>query len=245
MGRPLIVSKSRPIALGIIDLGAVTIEDLHACDPLGTGPRTDAAAAVKRNLEKLNLTHVRALFATKKLAFSTSMIMAVWGLIGKKTSKLFRPRPLLTTHRSRLPTLQRLPSIHPSNAWRQIWRRQHLSHVPQFTHHCLPRCPRSASRRFTRRNTSLWSQRGTCSFHDPNRCVLVRLNDSDNEQRAVGLELRVQFLLQYHVRSSLRIHTRDLSYKGSRDWECPNSEHEPDIWNHGCGSSFLSLESDY
>jgi len=30
----------------------------------------------------VNLTHVRALFAGKKLAFSTSMIMAVWGLIG-------------------------------------------------------------------------------------------------------------------------------------------------------------------
>jgi hypothetical protein len=60
----------------------VTIEDLQACDPLATGTQTDAAAALKRKLEKLNLTHVRALFAGKKLAFSTSMIMVVWGLIG-------------------------------------------------------------------------------------------------------------------------------------------------------------------
>jgi hypothetical protein len=59
----------------------VTIEDLKACDPLGTGTQTDVAAALKRKLEKLNLIHVRALFAGKKLAFSTSMIMAVWGLI--------------------------------------------------------------------------------------------------------------------------------------------------------------------
>lgn len=63
-------------------LKTVTVEALQACDPLGAGTQTDATAALKRKLEKLNLTHVRALFAGKKLAFSTSMIMAVWGLIG-------------------------------------------------------------------------------------------------------------------------------------------------------------------
>lgn len=41
-----------------------------------------AAAAIQRNLEKLNFTHVKALFATKQLAFSTAMIMTVWGFIG-------------------------------------------------------------------------------------------------------------------------------------------------------------------
>jgi MFS family permease len=61
---------------------SVTLTDLQACDPLGTGPRTNAAAALQRKLEKLNLTHVRALFASKKLAFSTSLIMLVWAFIG-------------------------------------------------------------------------------------------------------------------------------------------------------------------
>jgi hypothetical protein len=37
---------------------------------------------VKRKLQKLSLKHVRALFATKKLAFSTSLIMLVWAFIG-------------------------------------------------------------------------------------------------------------------------------------------------------------------
>jgi MFS family permease len=37
---------------------------------------------LKRNLEKVNLTHVKALFATKKLAFSTATIMLVWAFIG-------------------------------------------------------------------------------------------------------------------------------------------------------------------
>jgi MFS family permease len=63
-------------------LHAVTLADLQVCDPVGSGARTDAATALKRRLEKINLTHVRALFATKKLAFSTSTIMLVWAFIG-------------------------------------------------------------------------------------------------------------------------------------------------------------------
>jgi hypothetical protein len=43
---------------------------------------TTATAAVKRNLEKFNLSHVRGLFATRKLAFSTSLTILLWGLIG-------------------------------------------------------------------------------------------------------------------------------------------------------------------
>lgn len=63
----------------------LTIEDLRACEGIGgaqTGVDTSNAAAIKRQLQKLNLTHVRALFANKRLAFSTSMIMAIWGFIG-------------------------------------------------------------------------------------------------------------------------------------------------------------------
>ena len=43
---------------------------------------TDAAAALRRKLEKLNFTHVRALFATPRLAWSTSLIMLIWAFIG-------------------------------------------------------------------------------------------------------------------------------------------------------------------
>lgn len=42
----------------------------------------DASAALKRRLEKVKLTHVRALFASPKLAWSTSLIMLVWAFIG-------------------------------------------------------------------------------------------------------------------------------------------------------------------
>ena len=62
----------------------MTIEDLKACEPLAGDAALgiDAAAALKRKLEKFNLTHVRALFATKQLAYSTSLIMLVWAFIG-------------------------------------------------------------------------------------------------------------------------------------------------------------------
>lgn len=67
---------------------ALTVEDLKACDSL-TLPgstqqqqQTATTAAVKRNLEKLNSSHVKALFATKKLAISTSVMTMVWAFIG-------------------------------------------------------------------------------------------------------------------------------------------------------------------
>ena len=62
----------------------MTIEDLKACESLSghAQVQTDNAAAVKRKLQKLNLTHVKALFATRKLAYSTSLIMLVWAFIG-------------------------------------------------------------------------------------------------------------------------------------------------------------------
>lgn len=60
----------------------MTVEDLQACGALAGTGQTDASAAIKRRLEKFNLEHVKALFATKKLAYSTTLIMAIWALIG-------------------------------------------------------------------------------------------------------------------------------------------------------------------
>lgn len=57
---------------------SLTVDDLKACEGTTGGQQhTDTAAAIKRKLEKLNFTHVRALFATRKLALSTGMIMCV------------------------------------------------------------------------------------------------------------------------------------------------------------------------
>lgn len=60
------------------------VEHLDALDE--TYGRTNAdintVAALRRNLERFNFSHIRALFRTKKLAFSTSLTILIWGLIG-------------------------------------------------------------------------------------------------------------------------------------------------------------------
>ncbi|KAJ4002528.1 hypothetical protein NW752_012494 [Fusarium irregulare] len=60
----------------------LTLEDLKACEPEGYVAQTDTSAALKRYLEKVDISHIKALFATKKLGLSTGLIMAVWALIG-------------------------------------------------------------------------------------------------------------------------------------------------------------------
>ena len=59
----------------------LTLEDLQVFDLRGH-QGTNASAAIARKLEKLNFTHVRALFATKELAYSTSLITLIWAFIG-------------------------------------------------------------------------------------------------------------------------------------------------------------------
>lgn len=39
-------------------------------------------AAVGRNLKRFDLEHIRSLFVTPRLAFSTSLVIVLWGLIG-------------------------------------------------------------------------------------------------------------------------------------------------------------------
>jgi hypothetical protein len=64
----------------------LTVGHLTACESISGGSanahKTDAAAAIKRKLEVVSLKHVRCLFATRKLALSTSLIMVVWAFIG-------------------------------------------------------------------------------------------------------------------------------------------------------------------
>lgn len=59
----------------------LTLADLQVFDEAGH-QGTDAAAVLARKLEKINLTHVRSLFATRKLAYSTSLITLIWAFIG-------------------------------------------------------------------------------------------------------------------------------------------------------------------
>lgn len=67
---------------GRSDACSLTLEDLKACEPDGYVPQTSASTAVKRRLENVSLSRVRPLFGTRRMALSTSIIMAVWAFIG-------------------------------------------------------------------------------------------------------------------------------------------------------------------
>jgi len=61
----------------------VTVENLRSFGEVGGGKhQSAAAAALQRRLEQVNLKHIRSLFATKKLAYSTGVMMGVWAFIG-------------------------------------------------------------------------------------------------------------------------------------------------------------------
>ncbi|RDA92797.1 hypothetical protein CP533_0778, partial [Ophiocordyceps camponoti-saundersi (nom. inval.)] len=60
----------------------LALDDLKACEPDGYVAQTDASAAVKRYMEKVDTKHVKALFAGRRLALSTGLIMTIWALIG-------------------------------------------------------------------------------------------------------------------------------------------------------------------
>lgn len=61
---------------------SLTLEDLTIYNDPNVQQGTDARAVLKRRLEKVNLEHVRSLFRTPKLAFSSAVTIAVWALIG-------------------------------------------------------------------------------------------------------------------------------------------------------------------
>ncbi|KAG8950372.1 hypothetical protein FRC00_007734, partial [Tulasnella sp. 408] len=66
----------------------LTVEDLtrfdREVDPTegNKGLDTSAKAAVQRNVEKFSSNHIKALFKTRKLAISTSLIILIWAIIG-------------------------------------------------------------------------------------------------------------------------------------------------------------------
>ncbi|EJD34848.1 MFS general substrate transporter [Auricularia subglabra TFB-10046 SS5] len=66
----------------------LSVEDLRSLDSGSTAAvdaqpmDTSALAAVRRTLASFSLDHVKALFATRQLAWSTSLLIIIWALIG-------------------------------------------------------------------------------------------------------------------------------------------------------------------
>lgn len=61
---------------------SLTVADLKACEPEAYVRQTGVSSAVRRRVEDVKADRVRALFRTRQLALSTSLIMAVWAFIG-------------------------------------------------------------------------------------------------------------------------------------------------------------------
>ena len=168
----------------------LSIEDLKACESIGnSGVNTSNSAAIKRQLEKLQFTHVRALFATKRLAISTGMIMSIWALIGKSHHTIgpmtlphhslysgFKPLPL-TDYRPSLSIVQRLYPIHPSHARCRLRRWLDLHHLPELSDHRRSRCSRSHARRLPRRTQPIRPTRQPRRLRRSDRCLSVRVNN--------------------------------------------------------------------
>ncbi|KAI0158301.1 major facilitator superfamily domain-containing protein [Xylariaceae sp. FL1272] len=60
----------------------LTLEHLKAVELEGYAQQATASDAIKRKLEAVNLNHIKALFKTKKLGYSTGALMLVWAFIG-------------------------------------------------------------------------------------------------------------------------------------------------------------------
>ncbi|EEB96110.1 hypothetical protein MPER_04810, partial [Moniliophthora perniciosa FA553] len=64
--------------------GRTSTLSVQRLEELGTLEKKDAGAsgAVRKQMEKFDSGHMKGLFATRKLAWSTSLLITLWGLIG-------------------------------------------------------------------------------------------------------------------------------------------------------------------
>ena len=85
--------------------------------PAGEPVRMDTSArgAVVRKLRVLSGEHVRSLFATKKLAWSTSLMILCWG--ASESFRIVAPADLVTSSR---PDWPRIPSVSSIDALRGV-----------------------------------------------------------------------------------------------------------------------------
>lgn len=60
----------------------LTVADLKACEPEGYVQQFNVSTAVKRRLHNVKFERIRTLFATRRLALSTGLIMSIWAFIG-------------------------------------------------------------------------------------------------------------------------------------------------------------------
>ncbi|KAK6535392.1 hypothetical protein TWF694_001853 [Orbilia ellipsospora] len=85
--------------LEAVDRHYRTSESDTSSHPARLEDYTTATAAVRRNLEKFKGEHIRALFRTRQLAYSTTLIILLWGIIGLAFPLYNAFLPFLLTNR--------------------------------------------------------------------------------------------------------------------------------------------------
>jgi hypothetical protein len=104
----------------------LTLEDLQACEKLRVDDTMGKKLMKEGDAEKLDLSHVKALFASRKLAFSTSLLIVIWGLIGLgfplvRFPLIVEKTRSCNTKLDPLPLVQRLLALYPSDSRRRVW----------------------------------------------------------------------------------------------------------------------------
>ena len=188
----------------------LTIEDLRVCDGLqgdGQGMETDNAAAIKRKLASLKGDHVRALFATKRLAFSTAAIMVVWAFIG-----LAFPLYVCSLDRLGL-TIECFPSQYPPVSRTDQRRRIDIYHLPKLVYHRCPWCSRGYAWWSARGAQAHRSKRNIISFNPLDWSVHPRFHHGSHLECTTRMELRILILLECHVCGIVCLYPRDIPYE--------------------------------
>lgn len=149
---------------------SLTLEDLtrHNVEETKQGQAvqdTSAKAAVLRQTEKFKADHIRSLFRTPKLAWSTGLIILIWGTPETPVFSGILADSNNSGHRAGLPVIQCVRSLLPCNSWCRLWRRFGLHHLPQSGNPERYRCARSYRGRGTGRGAKFRPQRCTINLN--------------------------------------------------------------------------------
>lgn len=228
----------------------LTLEDLQLCEALTTSataiaePPSHAQAAIRRNLAKVDLKHVKALFASRKLAYSTSLITAVWAFIGLGF-------PLYNAF---LPFIQATRGVDFGDGSTYITYRNSLIIASLGVPGCLlggflvetPKVGRKGTLAastiltgvFLFCSTTALNSTSLLGWYVSTLSVIPRnhlhLASSHFQTMLTPLqELRIQFHVQYYVRGAIQLHTRNLSHQRPWHWKRHRREREPRLWDYG------------
>lgn len=114
-----------------------------------------------------------------------------------------------------------------------------LLDISQQSDHCGSWCAGCPSRRVTCRDQGIRPSWYIGRLYNSDRCVPLRIHDFARSKCTAGLELCIQLLLERNVCRLVRLHTRDLSHKRSRDRQCALCNGKSSLRHHGTYHRYL------